>query len=199
MAPSDRATVQFDLTKTQYVMGAIGGGRTKWVMGGPPGGPTGQSCQVCKPLWQHAHMISPGKLSEYCKLIQNGHLVLPAAAPRLVMASDEMIQADAWFLELYNEARPQAETIEAAQQHDLPTSDMDDMDLLDVSDHPLWQYSILIADSLNPTQCRRYVRKRFVDHQTFEDIFQKHVFDCKQQGITPVSRSTLERSYKSRW
>jgi hypothetical protein len=144
-------------------------------------------------------MISPGKLQEYSTLVHNQHRVLPTAIPKQIMTSTEMMQADTWFLELYDEARPQAETIEAPQQHDLPTSDMDDMDLLDVSDHPLWQYSILIADSLNPAQCRRYVRKRHIEHQTFQDINQKHVFDCQQQGITPVSPSTLERCYKTRW
>lgn len=54
---------------------------------------------------------------------------------------------------------------------------LDDYDLIDMDDHPLWTTATMIPDAENPTHTLRYAKKRSIDHQTWEDVYQWHLRD----------------------
>jgi hypothetical protein len=206
MAPTDRAAHQFDAVKKDFGRKTLCGSRIQWTLPVPSVADPRVNVTVacCQPLWQHTYMISPSKLQEFRELAKNNHVVLPEPPPRHQRTSDEMAQADLWFLEQYKEARPQAETIEEGEQGqgNLPNADLAEMDLIEVDDHPLWMQGILAGDGISSeaaSACRKYVRKKYMEHQTFQDIYSKQCADAGAVGATPVSYSTLERVYKQRW
>ena len=108
---------------------------------------------VCLSFWQHCHAIGPSKVQEIRKLVSSGHWTHPARMPRQAYHGGEWARADTWFLHMYKEiAQPLAETLNAADEPPLPTdSSLEDFDLIEVSDHPLWMNAVMVPDPKETT------------------------------------------------
>ena len=158
--------------------------------------------QVCLAFWQHCHATGPNTVQEIRELVHAGHIKMPDAPLKQTMPGKEWLAADFWFHDLYKAAaQEQAETINDAD--DLvknvsvsPGENPDEFDLVEMDNHPLWSLGVLVPDPHAPEKTLRYVRKKHINHCSFEDIYQTH---CAEMGATAVSRSTLRRCWQERW
>ena len=158
--------------------------------------------QVCLPFWQHAHLIGPGKMKIIRDVLDHGGSAYPEPAARISAGAsdDPWLKVDAWLHELYlHDAEYLADTNNDADdimdRNVTLTDNLDEFDIIEMSDHPLWTISVLLPDPTNPGRTAQYCRKKHLDPCTVEDIFNWYHTDVDD----PQGRSTFMRCWSERW
>ena len=125
---TERQAWQFDRVRRTLCGddGEIKDGKTTWSI--PQAhGPGSTSVEVCLSFWMHAHAIGPAR-----KVVAGGHISEPPKKKHVpsVNAVHQWLRADSWFLRVYTDiAEPMADTQGGSE---VPTSDMDELALVDV-------------------------------------------------------------------
>ena len=144
--------------------------------------------KICRVAWQKLHTVSPKTVDNMRKLVAAGHKTLPPKMKVTVFQPKaEFMQADAFFLKLYNNlAEPMAVGLECS------TIFVDEPhEVVDSPDHPLWSISLAVPGE--PQQ--RLAPRRFLNPGSIAALYAQFQSEAADK-TSCCSKSTFERCWK---
>lgn len=147
-----------------------------------------QGTRCCRPFWEWAHALGHGTVDKMRKLIRDGHTSVLVRAPRVPSATSgvQFRKADAWFFMLHQDLGEPLAISNSAML------DLDEYEVVDTPEHPLWAISTHVEASGS-----RYVPKRYLNPGCFEDLWL--AYQAQTDVANQVSKSTLLKVWHARW
>ena len=144
--------------------------------------------KICRVAWQKLRTVSPKTVDNMRKLVAAGHKTLPPKMKVTVFQPKaEFMQADAFFLKLYNNlAEPMAVGLECS------TIFVDEPhEVVDSPDHPLWSISLAVPGE--PQQ--RLAPRRFLNPGSIAALYAQFQSEAADK-TSCCCKSTFERCWK---